>query len=67
MSEQEINDISISVEDLITALQTLNPKCRVCITQRGYYSEGDFADIFKPQRHEEWPNLFVIGHSESMP
>ena len=56
---------SISVEDMISALQQLPAGSRLVITQEGYYAQGKFGDIFYPESEGMVGDklYFSIGHS----
>ena len=57
---------SISVGEMIEALQKLSPTDRIFIGQDGYYAEGNFAEIYIPEDFEYADNniyFYKIGHS----
>lgn len=56
---------SISVEDMISALQQLPAGSRLVITQEGYYAQGKFGDIFYPESEGMVGDqlYYSIGHS----
>lgn len=65
--QTKINYISnsISVEDMIAALQQLPTGARLVVTQEGYYAQGKLGDIFTPQDEGIVGDqqYFSIGHS----
>jgi hypothetical protein len=60
---------TMRIGDLIASLGKLNPEDFVCITQSGYYAEGDRAEIFTAEvvGKQEYPFgervVYSIGHS----
>ena len=56
---------SISVQEMIDYLLELAPTDRIFIGQEGYYAEGKFADIFKPEFKKSYDNVhfYEIGYS----
>ena len=55
---------SMPVDELIAALQALPSGSRVLIGQSGYYADGRFADIYKPELYEcPVENVYSIGFS----
>lgn len=53
---------SITVADMIAALQKLSPNDRLLVTQDGYYADGDLASIYTPEAFGV-PGYYTIGHS----
>jgi hypothetical protein len=47
-SRQHMLSNTMKIRDMIEALQKLNPDDLICITQHGYYADGNRADIFEP-------------------
>lgn len=61
---------SVSVEALIHLLEQLPKDARIAITQSGYYSDGEFAQIHAPELKETLSTgkkVYVIGHSSQNP
>lgn len=57
---------SIPVQELIEILQKLPADSRIAITQEGFYSECEFAEIFEEPEEIETINntrIFAIGNS----
>lgn len=44
---------SISVQEMIKALQELPSNTRLIIRQEGYYAEGNYADIYLPGHYKD--------------
>lgn len=66
--ERDLRIYSTPVQTLIAALQKLPSNARVCMTQDGYYAEGDFADLFvsdfeKLGATADGQEVYSIGHS----
>lgn len=59
----------ITVEDMIAALSALPAGSRLVVTESGYYSYGEFADIMLPEVYTPENDLtpgapiYRIGHS----
>lgn len=64
-TKMEYADSSISVEDMIAALQQLPANSRLIVTQEGYYAEGKLAGIFYPEKEQLIDDVqyYSIGHS----
>lgn len=58
-------DNSISVEEMIKALQDLPKGSRLYVGQEGYYAEGKFASIFLPVETKviDEVHYFEVGYS----
>lgn len=58
---------SISVQEMIEALQSLPKDARLYMKQDGYYSEGKFGEIFMPEQDTavkiDGIEYFAIGYS----
>ena len=54
---------SVSVEDMVAALQKLPAGSRLVITEEGYYSTSELADIHEPVKIAGVENYYSIGHS----
>ena len=61
-NKQKMIDNSISVADMIAALQKLPADAKILITESGYYSSSPYAEIFLPEKVQD--NIYKIGHSE---
>lgn len=63
-----MNDF-ITVADMIAALSALPPDARLVVTESGYYSYGEFAEIMLPEvytpENDMTPSvpMYRIGHS----
>lgn len=63
-----MNDF-ITVADMIAALSALPPDSRLVVTESGYYSYGEFAEIMLPEvytpENDMTPSvpMYRIGHS----
>ena len=63
-----MNDF-ITVADMIAALNALPPDARLVVTESGYYSYGEFAEIMLPEvytpENDMSPSvpMYRIGHS----
>ena len=55
----------ITVADMIAALSALPADARLVVTESGYYSYGEFADIMLPELFddENGATVYRIGHS----
>ena len=65
-------EVSITVADMIAALSALPPDAQLVVTESGYYSYGEFAEIMLPEAYtvEGVDNdadvgrvVYRIGHS----
>ena len=62
---------NITVADMIAALSALPGDATLVVTQSGYYSYDDFADIFLPMPVDAYGNVvapadavaYSVGHS----
>jgi hypothetical protein len=60
---------AITVSAMIEALSKLPPEAKLVVTESGYYSYGEFADIMLPEAYtaysEEFKGevVYKIGHS----
>lgn len=56
---------SISVEEMIEALQELPKGSRLFVGQEGYYADGKFASIYKPiqKKFIDGVTYFEVGYS----
>lgn len=65
---EELEKLSISVEDMIASLKLLPPKARLSISIDLYYgSEEKYERPYTPVRDGEYPNLYIIGSVEGRP
>ena len=62
--------MTITVREMIEALSQLPPEAELVVTESGYYSYGEFADIMLPELYtpESEENasgtpVYRIGHS----
>ena len=67
--------MTITVEQMIQALQSLPPEAQLVVTESGYYSYGEFAEIMLPEPYTveggtyqehgipEGTVVYRIGHS----
>jgi len=64
--------MTITVKEMIEALSKLPPEAELVVTESGYYSYGEFADIMLPEVYtvegedEDIPagtQVYRIGHS----
>ncbi len=68
LTKEQIDNLSISVEYLISELQQLNPNDRITIATSIYYGNGDdYYRPFKPIRDNSYPNLYIIADIDGMP
>lgn len=56
---------SVPAQKVVEWLNSLPRNSRVLITESGYYSQSDFADIYKPKKEFECndDSFYSIGHS----
>ncbi len=65
---------TITVADMIAALSKLPPDAKLVMTESGYYSKSDFAEVMLPKlytvQNDEWQTdlptgsqVYIIGHS----
>ena len=65
--EKEVNYITVA--DMIAALSALPADARLVVTESGYYSYGEFADIMLPEVYDVENDMtpgapvYRIGHS----
>lgn len=66
---KEIEEVSISVEEMIEALKQLPAGSRLIMSESGYYSTSEYAEIYLPQKvkNAEGLDIFEIGSSNQMP
>lgn len=64
-ANKEIEVNYITVADMIAALSALPADARLVVTESGYYSYGEFADIMLPEVYEveNGGPVYRIGHS----
>jgi len=59
---------AITVAEMIEALSALPPDAELVITESGYYSYGEFAEIMLPEAYTEMGAagrvVYRIGHSQ---
>ena len=65
--EKEVNYITVA--DMLAALSALPADARLVVTESGYYSYGEFADIMLPEVYDVENDMtpgapvYRIGHS----
>lgn len=68
-ANKEIEVDYITVADMIAALSALPADARLVVTESGYYSYGEFADIMLPEVYDVENDMtpgapvYRIGHS----
>ena len=57
--------MTITVREMIEALSYLPPDAPLVVTESGYYSYGELAEIMLPEAYtmEDGTEVFRIGHS----
>ncbi|CAB5222002.1 hypothetical protein UFOVP242_216 [uncultured Caudovirales phage] len=57
--------MSINVREMIEALSALPPEASLVVTESGYYSYSELAEIFLPEEYTmvDGSVVYRIGHS----